>query len=87
MDKEKNIIIKWWHIIAFAIIGLLSIGGQWTLTTSKVTDLEAELKELKLDYYSFKIERLNTLNDLKLDVTEIKTKVNILYENYLKHQK
>ena len=82
MDKQINFIVKFWHIIVVIVSFVFSLGLIYGVNSYRLTQVEDRVTDLE----QWKEARIELLHRVEIDVAEIKTKTNYIYDELVTRQ-
>jgi hypothetical protein len=82
MDKQINFIVKFWHIIVVIVSFVFSLGLIYGVNSYRLTQVEDRVTDLE----QWKEARIELLHRVEIDVAEIKTKTNYIYDELVARQ-
>jgi hypothetical protein len=82
MEKQINFIVKFWHIIVMIVSFVFSLGLVYGVNSYRLTQVEDRVTDLE----QWKQSRIELLHRVEIDVAEIKTKTNYIYDELVTRQ-
>ena len=82
MEKQINFIVKFWHIIVMIASFVFSLGLVYGVNSYRLTQAEDRITNLEV----WREARIELLHRVEIDVAEIKTKTNYIYDELVARQ-
>lgn len=80
MEKQINFIVKFWHILVVIVSFVFSLGLIYGVNSYRLTEAENRITTLE----NWKDKRIELLNRVEIDISAMKTKLDLIYDEVIK---